>query len=466
MLQRPLRLALVAASIALLAACSDDPDEPSPGTTTSTTPPGEVDILEALRGIEGLEVEEKPTAFEGVRFFQLRYDQPADHSDPEGPRFQQRMTLLHRDTAAPFVIESTGYSIVPVFQLYSEPAQLLGGNQLLVEHRFFADSRPEPADWATLTIEQAAADHHRIVEALRPIYQGKWVSTGGSKGGMTSVYHRRFYPDDVDATVAYVAPQSYGTSDPRYLTFVDQVGDAACRQSLKDAQREMLLRRPAMIALMQGEGDTYDLLGMDKALEVAVIDLPFAFWQYHDASLCPQVPTAALTDDEVWAFLDEVDPPAFWADRGFLEYEPYYFQAGIQLGYPAVDETYIADLIMYPGIDVPSTFVVPGPGKDLVFDPEAMMDVADWLSAEGESMLFVYGENDPYSAAAFELGGAKDSFRFFVPEGNHGSEILDLPAADRDAALLALEAWTGVTPVVPEQRSPMSLRRMMRRHPL
>ncbi|MFP2912532.1 hypothetical protein ACLESD_47465, partial [Pyxidicoccus sp. 3LFB2] len=33
------------------------------------------------------------------------------------------------------------------------------------------------------------------------------VSTGASKGGMTSIYHRASAPKDVDATVAYVAPQ-------------------------------------------------------------------------------------------------------------------------------------------------------------------------------------------------------------------------------------------------------------------
>jgi hypothetical protein len=75
-----------------------------------------------------------------------------------------------------------------------------------------------------------------------------------------------------------------------------------------------------------------------------------------------------------------------------------------------------------------------------------MQDVSDWLSAEGERFLFIYGENDPYSAAAFELGGAAESARLFVPEGNHGAGILDLPPGDLDAALGMLATWTGVAP--------------------
>ena len=35
---------------------------------------------------------------------------------------------------------------------------------------------------------------------------------------MTAIYHRRFYPDDVDGTVPYVAPISFGAPDLRYPT--------------------------------------------------------------------------------------------------------------------------------------------------------------------------------------------------------------------------------------------------------
>lgn len=81
-----------------------------------------------------------------------------------------------------------------------------------------------------------------------------------------------------------------------------------------------------------------------------------------------------------------------------------------------------------------------------VLDPAAMLDVAAWLAIEGTRMMFVYGENDPYTAAAFELGDATDSFVFTVPLGNHGADILQLPGSDRKQALAALQAWTGVKP--------------------
>ena len=144
----------------------------------------------------------------------MTFDQPADHGHPEGVHFQQRLTLLHRDVAAPMIIFNSGYDLDPN-PSRSEPTRFVNGNQLSCEHRYFAASRPDPTDWTLLDIEQAAADQHRVIQAFKTIYGGRWLSTGASKGGMTSIFHRRFYLYDVDGTVAYVAPITYAAGlDP------------------------------------------------------------------------------------------------------------------------------------------------------------------------------------------------------------------------------------------------------------
>ena len=422
---------------------TDSTDGADEGTTADT-----VDIVDQLATIAGLEFEEKPTELPGYRLFLMTFSQPADHDDPRGLQFQQRLTLLHRDTDAPLVLATAGYFINFEDPGLSEPAALLAANQLSIEHRFFVPSRPEPADWSTLTITQAATDLHRVAGAFKAIYEGAFVATGASKGGMTAVYFRRFFPDDVDATIAYVAPQSYGDADPRYLDFVAQLGDKPCRDALHDAQRELLLRRDAMTTFMQQQevdGYTYnEHLGPDRALETAVLELPFTFWQYGNATHCAEIPTIAATDQQWWDFINTFNAPAYWSDYQVESYEPYFFQAATQLGYPAYSETNVADLLLHPGVDVAATYVLGD--KMPVLDPAAMLDIADWLANEGTRMMFVYGANDPYSAAAFELGGATDSFVFTVPLGNHGADILQLPGSDRKQALAALQAWTGVKP--------------------
>ena len=425
------------------AALSDTSPHDAPPQTDA---PAE-DILDRLRSVAGLTVSEVASSVTGYRRFDLELDQPVDHDRPDGQRFTQRLVLLHRSETAPTVLESTGYGLWDGLTgtVLMEPAQILTANELTVEHRYFAPSLPDPTDWTFLTIQQAAADHHSIVQALRPIYTGRWISSGASKGGMTSVYHRRFFPDDVAGTVAYVAPLSFGTADQRYLGFLEQVGtDPACRQALQTFQRLTLQARTEMVAQMQGYGMTFTFLGADKALEHAVLGLPFAFWQYSDASLCSSIPATGATPYQLYAFLEGKNAMVTGvSDDSIAYFTPYYYQASTQLGEAALAESYVLDLLLYTGTYGPESYVPPG--VSVTFDPGAMLDIDSWVKTSGSQLLFVYGENDPWSAGAFELGNAVDSFRFYAPGGNHGSGILDLAPSDRTQAEAALRRWAGLS---------------------
>ncbi|RYZ41612.1 MAG: hypothetical protein EOO72_07835, partial [Myxococcaceae bacterium] len=255
MLNSVRRAALLLGALAMwLQACGEGlpSSEPTPGllagSTQSLTQEAPADeLVAALQAIPGLTVvSETPAPAPGIRFFFLTYEQPVDHLHPQGRRFQQRLTLLHRSTQLPMVLATTGYDLL-TFPFQTEVTYLTQGNQLLVEQRFFGPSTPQPATYQHLNLEQAAADHHRIVQALKPLYTARWLSTGGSKGGMASVYHRALYPQDVYGTVAYVAPNSHGTQDPSYIQFLRRVGTPACRERIRNFQRDVLTRREEIL---------------------------------------------------------------------------------------------------------------------------------------------------------------------------------------------------------------------------
>ena len=88
---------------------------------------------------------------------------------------------------------------------------------IFVEYRYFLESTPEPKDWQYLTAENSADDLHAITTAFKNIYSGKWIATGISKGGQTTLLYRTFYPDDVDISIPYVAPLCYGVEDGRHV---------------------------------------------------------------------------------------------------------------------------------------------------------------------------------------------------------------------------------------------------------
>jgi len=410
------------------------------------------DVAARLATIPGLRVESS-TVVNGKPFFVLWYTQPADHKKPQGEKFEQRVTLWHRGFDQPTVLHTTGYGgVAGVFT--AEATRLVDGNQLNVEQRFFNNSTPASKNWSKLTIWQAASDHHRIIEAFKKaLYSGKWVSTGASKGEMTSVYHRRFYPKDVDATVAYVAPQDVINRQDSYLKFIQEAGtDPQCNLALRNMQRNTLLRRPAMLAKLKeyaaANGLTYESTfgSADRALEAAVLDTPFAFWQYSTQASCPLVPgSATATDQQLFDFIDQISGWSFYSDEGTASYLPYYFQASQQLNWPDVASktTWLKGLLHYREAgDAPAA--VPD-AIEPKHEPFAMLDVDLWLRKSGQRMLFVYGENDPWSAEKFEPGpGTRDSHWYTVPNGNHGSNIGALPTASRVEATGILQRWMGV----------------------
>ncbi len=409
----------------------------SPPTVRVTA--GGVDILDRIRSAAGVvSVAEVSSPIPETRYFRVEVEQPVDHENPAGPTFRQQLTILHRDPSAPTVLQIDGY------YLYSVPVQyeltaLLQANQIHVEHRYFAPSRPAPADWTLLDIAQSAADHHAIVRAFEPIYTAKWVATGVSKGGMASVYFRYFYPDDVDATVPYVAPSSHGTQDPRYVAFVAGLGTERCRKRLVAFQRRALKKRDKLVRYM---GDTsYDVLGKDRAIEFAILELPFLFWQYNDASLCDEIPVAGASAREIYDFLDRVVGVESFADTVLMDFDAYFYQAATELGAPAFGRAGLEDLLRYPGEDRPESS--PPLGVSKPFDPTVMPQVERFVLEDAERMLFVYGANDPWSTSAFEVSADNDSYRLFVGgrAGNHLAQIVDLSNEDREFALGRIAEW-------------------------
>jgi PS-10 peptidase S37 len=422
------------------------------------------DIKDQLAAVPGLTVSEQPPPAAGYRFFFLTYRQAVDHTNPDGPTFEQRLQLLHRDVNKPMVLHTTGYNM-PEYAFRSEPATLVDGNQISVEERFFTPSRPNPADWRKLDIWQAATDHHLITQALKKIYTKKWIATGASKGGMTSVYHRRFYPRDLDGVVAYVAPNDADNkNDQAYDDFFASVGsDPACEDSLEAIQHEALARRTDLVSLYEAQaaqnGWTFDQVfgTADKAFEMSVLDLAWTFWQYSLESACPSVPPVTASSEEIYAFLDNVIGMGFYADQGILPYSPYYYQAATQLGWPQPKFRYLKDLVHYPNLYVANSSL-PAALKSK-HDPWPMSDVDQWVSKTASQMLFVYGSNDPWGAEPFHPSN-KDSYTYTVAGGNHGSNIAQLNATDRAAARATVQRWAGVSAatVSAQQRSVLDSR--------
>lgn len=426
-------------------------------TTSAPTTSAPAPMLQRIRRMgvvtRATEVRGSPR---GTRFFRITVSVPVDHARPDGPTFGLRVNLLHRGSDRPTVVETAGY------QLWNDPyrseiTRIVDGNQIDIEHRFFAPSLPEHPDWATqLTIRQVAADHHRVISAFRRLYDGRWLSTGDSKGGMAATYHRRWYPSDVTGTIAYVAPNDAVDSDDAYPAFLSRVGGPrfdGCRDRLVALQRRMLQQRGwfrgRLADFSAANGLTWRYVGsLDRGLEASVIDLYFAFWQYWGAEACASVPAARrLSNSEVWRYAGLVNPWRNLSDQRRFYSAPYHYQAAAQIGGPNPYEGRLRDLLAYPGANTPAN-ILPPALRPVPHDPTAMADIDAWVRTSGRRLIFVNGQFDPWAAEPFRCGadGRDRSCRSVtVPRGSHGALILDLPRRVRLGVVREVRQWAGLT---------------------
>ena len=386
-------------------------------------------------------------------YLHVGISQPVDHDAPGGATFVQYLNLLPADRAAPTVLLTSGYA--EYYRGYpAELTQVLGANQVALEHRFFGESFPSATDWSTLTVAQAAADQHRVVQVLRPVLTGAWVSTGVSKGGMTATYHRRFYPRDVAGTVPMSAPMSFAYPDDRYDAFLEQIGDNACRTKLLGGAEAMLgVHRAEFIARTEAMAADFGLTFLTyspaQSLQDAVKWLLWGLYQIgFDCAF--DVPAPSASADDLWDFLTTWSNPTYLVEEYRATDDSvaaYRWQAAHELGMQEFAFDQLAEEVVAPvSAGESGLWTAILPSAPPAHTRATMDDIAAWLDAEGEGFVFLYGAWDPWSGGAYDVGDATDTQVLWVPQGHHSYEFAQLTANDRAALFDTLERWTGVTP--------------------
>ena len=409
---------------------------PSPGPADAEAVP---DLLDRLRALPGAVVKEIDPPAPFSRAFEIWLLQPVDHDHPDRGTFYQRLFLAHRSLAGPMVLETEGYAATWI--KVKELARLLGANQLMAEHRYWGVSSPEPLDWAHLTVEQSSRDLHRIIGLLRPLYSGTWVSTGRSKGGMTALFHRAYFPDDVDATVAIAAPVMTSRQDPRFGSFMQTLGDSGCRQGIEQFQQRSLSARGDLLPLIRKQAREQQLefpVATDVLLEYMVVQYPYSFWQgsRHD---CSEIPGSEATATDLFLHLDAVVPLRNYDTDTLARDRALVHQAVTEIGYHGFRTEHLEGLLK--ALPEPDYAIFTPTGAGTVFNPSAMKRVLRYLEVESEHVLLLYGANDPWTACAAPLAAKPSNLKLVVPGRGHKFRLGDLPEDMKREVDSALEEW-------------------------
>lgn len=249
--------------------------------------------LAAPDGVRSVTPISAPDGFSGG--WRILFEQPLDWKNPDAGTFLQRVELFFRSAGAVNCLETEDELQT---EDKNELSELLEGNRIRVEHRFFGASVPEglSADsvdlWQYMTAENAAADLHKIVSELKTVLSGKWLVTGTGNGGQTANFFTCRYPEDADLTVSYSVPCSVPEDERLFRFIYEEAGNltygeeeaARMRTSVTQFQVECIKNRkalaPAYKAFAEENGAVFrNSCREDILFDLGVLEFAVRVWQ-------------------------------------------------------------------------------------------------------------------------------------------------------------------------------------------
>ena len=394
-----------------------------------------ISAIKEIRPLETSEFSEKYVTY---------FTQPLDHRHPEKGSFRQRVIVSHVGFDRPTVIVTEGYGAAYALrsQYREELSKLLNANMIFVEYRYFLESTPEPKDWQYLTAENSADDLHAITTAFKNIYPGKWIATGISKGGQTTLLYRTFYPDDVDISVPYVAPLCYGVEDGRHEPFLHKVSTPENRKKIEDFQLEALKRKATLLPRFEKyctEKNYSFRAPIEEIYDYSVLEYSFALWQW--GTPISSIPATTASDDEIFSHLLAISEPGYFtADSPNAS---FFVQAARELGYYGYD---VQPFKQYLSIQSSEGYLhrlmLPEELKDMPFNKTLSKKITKFLKKQDPKMIFIYGQNDPWTAAGVTwLKNKKNIHVFIQPNGSHLARINTLPEGEKKEVIELIKKW-------------------------
>ncbi len=397
-------------------------------------------IAEKLKSFPQLQVTKIQTMTGYNESYLIMMKQPIDHSDTTVGFFEQRIWLNHLNDEAPVVMVTEGYSANRNY--VTELAKELHANQIIVEHRYFEKSTPENKEWKYLTVKNAAYDHHDIIELFKNIYHKKWLTTGISKGGQTTLFHRAFFPKDVDLSVPYVAPINFEREDPRLLEFFKTVGTAEDRAKIKSFQKTVLLKKNELLPLFieYSKSKKWEFsMGYERAYELAVLEYPFAFWQW--GVPVSEIPDSTASNQKLMAHFMKGAGPDYLTDQSMKFVEPFFYQAYKELGYYNYVPGDLKPLMNTVKQDTISNCTFAPGGDTLKYNRNTMQYVVKRLKKYNPKMVLIYGQTDPWGSTSLDVTGMSHSHKFVKPGGSHKTRINNLPEEQKEEAWKYIKKW-------------------------
>jgi hypothetical protein len=378
--------------------------------------------------------------------YEILIEQYLDHGNPAAGKFNQRVILSDYNKYSPVIFVAEGYKADYATQesYVNELSKILEGNQIVVEHRYFGKSMPDNVNWDYLTMENACGDLHRIMKIFKRLYnnQNKWIATGISKGGTNTLAYKAFFPDDVDVWIPYVGPINFAIEDVRLEKFLTKVGTQGCRDKVLAFQKMVLMERdsiqPLLDSLIKSRNYTYPISN-EEVLDYIVLEYSFSFWQW--GFNCAEIPSDASNIHTKFEHLIAVSIPEYMSYEGIAPIQSFFVQAAKEIGYYGYD---LKPFKPYLKIDNAKGYlsrIFLPKGTSFKFSKKTSTFIQKSIQNDGNHILLIYGEYDPWAASSLKLDGKGKAVKIVVPKASHKTRINNMPYAQKAEIYMLLETW-------------------------
>ncbi len=375
----------------------------------------------------------------------LFIEQLLDPKHPEAGSFKQRIILGHIGFDRPTILVTEGYAatyaLAPRYQ--EELSKRLNANLVFVEYRYFDASMPDPCNWDYLTVENSLYDLHHVTTTFKQLYPQKWISTGISKGGQTTMFYRAYFPDDVDFSVPYVAPLNKSLEDGRHEPFIaETVSTAQNRERVKEFQLEVLKRKAELLPMFEryclNKGYTFRV-PITEIYDFNVLEYSFALWQW--GTSVTKIPSPKADNQTIFNHFIAICEPDYFSEQS--PYPSFNVQAAKELGYYGYDtKPFEKYLTIKSSKNYMYRVMLPADLQHLSFDDTLYKKTVKFLKKNDPKMIYIYGGDDPWTASGVTWLEEKENIKVYtLPGGSHRTRIGSFDKKTQEEIMTLINRW-------------------------
>jgi hypothetical protein len=185
-------------------------------------------------------------------------------------------------------------------------------------------------------------------------------------------------------------------------------------------------------------------MGVAKAYEYGVLEFPYAFWQYGSNARADSVPDPDAPAATLASAYRNVNSMYYYSDDGIKQFQAFQYQAFTEIGYYNYDITDFKPFLKANPNPTNMDLCPPGTKDKIVYNPDTLAFVFNFLQYKAMNVIFIYGETDAWSATQMQLLGRTNAVKIVVKGAWHNANIRAASPEQKEKVYSNLETWLGI----------------------